>query len=508
MTTSHPSIRFLLSIPLALSLHACATDDDATDVDDVPLDELAVRCVQSPYDCAPPASDNRAGARVIYDKPSNVHWPLFANTPLYNGLGVQIGTVIPIDTKSGPTAMINYGQRKVIDGQSLVYTWSSHTASGGMSGWIPESKIQNQALLDARSPTTNLPDPGKGDYDAIWLVTGGDNAAYAGLKVDNDQSGSGENATDYMLRPGNVINVTYNVPGFSLGGFSVDSMPVGSIFRRSLGVDEIDIPLYPAGSATPTNKSMHFIYGHIDDGVSRRFGWIAKEALKLDAYDGQAGSWQAFPGSAVDIGSGVKTYCLGTNAVLGGYGVFHWDGTTWNYLTGGGTRIAVDGVGHPWMTNSFGNIFSWNGSAWVVLPGFATDIAVGGNQVWIIGTNAVPGGYGIYHWNGSSWDAAPGGGVRIAVDGSGRPWITNNAGQIFYLDGSSWVPLPGTALDIGIGGNQVWIVSTNRVLGGHGIYHWTGSGWDMVAGGGDQITVDANGHPLLINDNHHIFRRR
>jgi hypothetical protein len=501
-------IHYLFTLPFALSVHACIPDDNP-DGDELPTDELAAKCTKSPYNCAPPATDNRSGPRVIYNKSTgSLDWPVFAGTPVYNGIGVQMGTVIPYDGQTVATAKINYGQRKTIGGQTVVYTWASHTTSGGMSGWIPEAKVQNSTLLETRDPTIRLPDPGQGDYDAIWLITGGDPAAFANLKVDSNQSANGENATDYLLRPGNVVYVTFNVPGFSLGGYAVDSVPIGSVFRRSLGVEEIDIPLYPPGSSTPTNKSMHFIYGSVDDGVAKRFGWIAKEAMRLDAYDGQAGSWQTFPGSAVDIGSGVKTYCLGTNAVPGGYGVFHWDGTTWNYLTGGGVRIAIDGVGHPWMTNSNGNIFVWNGSAWGALPGLGTDVAIGGNQAWIIGANAVPGGYGIYHWNGSNWDPIAGGAVRIAVDGSGRPWVVNNVGQIFYLDGGNWTAVPGSALDIGVGGNQVWIVGTNRVLGGHGVYHWNGGGWDMVAGGGDQITVDANGHPLLINDNHHIFRRR
>ena len=62
-----------------------------------------------------------------------------------------------------------------------------------------------------------------------------------------------------------------------------------------------------------------------------------------------------------------------------------------------------------------GTAFAQN---WVQLPGAGNDIGVGANgTVWVIGTNAEAGGYGIYRMNASrNWDKIPGSAVRIDVD--------------------------------------------------------------------------------------------
>jgi hypothetical protein len=40
---------------------------------------------------------------------------------------------------------------------------------------------------------------------------------------------------------------------------------------------------------------------------------------------------------------------------------------------------------------------------WTLLPGLANDIGVGADgTVWVIGADAVPGGYGIHRWTGSA----------------------------------------------------------------------------------------------------------
>ena len=68
--------------------------------------------------------------------------------------------------------------------------------------------------------------------------------------------------------------------------------------------------------------------------------------------------------------------------------------------------------------------------------------------------------------------------------------------------------LPGAANEISIGANSAtWIIGTSSVPGGHGIYHWTGSGWSIVSGGAVNIAVDPAGNPWLINSLHQIFHR-
>ena len=86
-------------------------------------------------------------------------------------------------------------------------------------------------------------------------------------------------------------------------------------------------------------------------------------------------------------------------------------------------------------------IRSWDGAGatWKIEPGLANDIGVGADgSVFVIGTNAVAGGFGVSRWNGSGWDPLPGGAVRIAVDPHGHPWIANALNQIFFFTAGNW----------------------------------------------------------------------
>jgi hypothetical protein len=214
------------------------------------------------------------------------------------------------------------------------------------------------------------------------------------------------------------------------------------------------------------------------------------------------------PGTATDISVGANgaVSVIGTNPVVGGYGIYQWAGRNWAAVTGGGVTIGVGPDGSPWVTNSAHRIYHRSGSSWIPYPGAATDIAVGANgSVWVIGTNAVTGGRGIYYWTGAGWAAVPGGAVRIAVGPDGSPWVVNSAHGIYHRVGSGWVAYPGSATDISVGANgSVWVVGTNPVAGGYGIYHWT-SGWAAVGGGAVSIAVAPNGSPWVINSAHQIY---
>ncbi len=64
------------------------------------------------------------------------------------------------------------------------------------------------------------------------------------------------------------------------------------------------------------------------------------------------GAWTQRAGTAKDIGIGTdgSVWIVGTSLVQGGYGMFRWNGTSWDMdSTGGGaTRIAVGSDGRPW----------------------------------------------------------------------------------------------------------------------------------------------------------------
>jgi hypothetical protein len=159
------------------------------------------------------------------------------------------------------------------------------------------------------------------------------------------------------------------------------------------------------------------------------------------------------------------------------------------------------------VVNSVHQIYRRTGAGWALLPGAATDIGVGADgSVWVVGTNAVAGGFGIWHWTGTTWAPVPGGAVAVAVDPSGRPWVVNSVHQIYRRTAAGWALLPGAATDIGVGADgSVWVVGINAVAGGFGIWHWTGTTWGLVPGGAVRIAVDRNGAPWIINSSHQIF---
>ncbi|HPH86514.1 MAG TPA: hypothetical protein PLC48_13680 [Ferruginibacter sp.] len=89
-----------------------------------------------------------------------------------------------------------------------------------------------------------------------------------------------------------------------------------------------------------------------------------------------------------------------------------------------------------------------------------------------------------------------------------KPVIQDQGQQQQSSSGFQWSQLSGAASDIGIGANgSVWIIGTNSVNGGYGIFHWNGSNWDAVDGGAVRIAVDPNGTPWVLNDKRQIFRR-
>ena len=219
-------------------------------------------------------------------------------------------------------------------------------------------------------------------------------------------------------------------------------------------------------------------------------------------------TWQQLPGLATDIGVGSdgSVWMIGTNPVPGGFGIFHWNGSDWDSVDGGAVCIAVAPNGEPWVVDNAGKIFrSTDGKGgWDQLPGAATDIGVGSDgSVWIIGTKSVTDGFALA---GNGIDTE---GDRISVASDGSPWVVNNAGKIFRsTDGKGgWDQLPGAATDIGVGSDgSVWIIGTNPVPGGFGIFHWNGSAWNSVDGGAVCITVAPDGEPWVVNNGGTIFQ--
>jgi len=205
------------------------------------------------------------------------------------------------------------------------------------------------------------------------------------------------------------------------------------------------------------------------------------------------------------VGPPPSVYLIGSNPVQGGFGIYRWSGRDWDTIPGGGSDITVDSDGTPWMVNAKHEIYRLDGSRWNHIAGSAMDIAACHGQVYVIGTDPVQGGYGIHRWNGRGWTSIEGGGVRIAVGPEGMPWVVNSNNNIFQFSNGKWIEKTGSATDIGGGSNQIWVIGTNPLPGGYGIYRLKGGRWDPVTGSGVRIDVDSRGAAWVVNASGEIY---
>ncbi len=258
----HPtrSTVFLIFACVAVFI-ACADDESPTE--DVEAFEI-VAC-RGPFDCHLP---NPQGSHRYRNLASDDgRWRLRPGTHLRDGLGNDRGAV------TDGSALVNYGQRKMLLDAPHVYAWNVALADGThASGWIREGAFVESLR---GMPTIHARNPGQGDGPE-YVVVGGDAASYPhrDLKFDDRYAGPNREPGDYLTRPGGVVNLLYNLPFPGIGGVPTDTLPVGVRFVRSAGVDAVHVPLYPRGGAIAV-ASMAFIYGRI--GV--RYGWLALDAL-------------------------------------------------------------------------------------------------------------------------------------------------------------------------------------------------------------------------------------
>lgn len=267
----------------ALSLTACmAGDVSDMDGDDAPLPDAlsedgTATSVEAVYrractrgaDANGPYNnrlDNPGSHNANrYDHPGTAddRWSIAPNTTLYDGAGNARGVV------SARTTQINFGQRKTLRGAPHVYAFATTLTTGAhVSGWVPQSAVDPDI---ARMPTADAPRPSAGEYESDFVLTGGDLAAFGDLKVIPGYTDSNGAASDYLVRPGNVLNLLYNLP--CMGGVATDTLPLGVRFRRSR-VEAHAIPLYRPGGRQVVDWLV-FVYGH----VNGRYGWIARDAL-------------------------------------------------------------------------------------------------------------------------------------------------------------------------------------------------------------------------------------
>ena len=147
--------------------------------------------------------------------------------------------------------------------------------------------------------------------------------------------------------------------------------------------------------------------------------------------------------------------------------------------------------------------------------GLARKISVGADgSIWAIGTNKMPGGYGIWRRINGVWepvnsnsnirDKAWRGAMRLAVGPTGNACFVRSNGVIgcFTEDGKV-VRKNGRGKDIAIGadGTMYALGGKKARNGGYTIFKWQDNRWLQIPGRhGKRIAVDPQGNPLIVND--------
>lgn len=70
--------------------------------------------------------------------------------------------------------------------------------------------------------------------------------------------------------------------------------------------------------------------------------------------------WRRVQGSAIDVGDG---WVIGTDRRGGGYGIYRWNGRSFDRMPGGAVEIGGS-YERPWVINNRGERFEWTGRDW------------------------------------------------------------------------------------------------------------------------------------------------
>ncbi len=84
----------------------------------------------------------------------------------------------------------------------------------------------------------------------------------------------------------------------------------------------------------------------------------------------------------------------------------------------------------------------------------------------------------------------------------------NPSSQMSATASAGFRLLPGAANDVAQGPERgLFVIGTNPLPDGFGIYGWNGTAWHGINGAGVTIAVAADGDPLVINSAHRVFER-
>jgi hypothetical protein len=279
--------RWASLVLVALPFGCVASADDGVEGEDEREAEVALTrgingnaCAKSPYNCKLRVE---GGNRVLTNDPNDQNtWHLWTGVPIRNGNGDIVGT----STKTGTT--FNYGQLRELDGQTYAFAVST---SNGSAGWMPLSSIKGADSFASKVGHVSAHAVGLNKM-GCYQIRNSHDASIELKKVVYDSKVEHERAGDYLALVRNngqrSANLTFNVPGFGLGGVAIDHFPAGTKFQRvdvptSSGAPSIDIPLWVQDSSGRYRKKsgeMKFVYGYIIAKTgTKRVGWMAYEAL-------------------------------------------------------------------------------------------------------------------------------------------------------------------------------------------------------------------------------------
>ncbi|NOY21929.1 MAG: hypothetical protein GXO70_00250 [Acidobacteria bacterium] len=347
----------------------------------------------------------------------------------------------------------------------------------------------------------------------VWLGPGLRYAMFRGKKLVSTgpyANQPGPPALRYRINRDGKIQFWEGIPRYSKGQYRLTLTE--AMFHNTntanktyhpcrLDYKLVFVPDKPIQIVTTVSPSTPNHTQHVTNGQFS-YTWTVNKAGNIYRLNNKMG-WTHIPGKkAKDVGVGANgsVWIVGTSPVYGGYAIYRWMETKFIRVDGGAVRIDVDPNGMPWAVNNMNDIYRRVNDHWERMPGKAVDIGIGANgSVWVIGIGRTPGGHGIWRWNGSNWDRVQGAAVRIDVDVAGNPWVVNDAGGIFKWNGKGWNKLPGLGTDITVGGGSEWVIGTDSVPGGHGIYKWSSRirNWERIPGGA--VAVSAGGTPRGFN---------
>ena len=240
-------------------------------------------CLASSYNCKLRVE---GGNRVATNDPADDNWGLATGGAIRDGNGTVVGT------STRTSSAFNYGQTRTFAGEVHAFAVST---SNGSAGWLPVSSILGRTSFEQKVGHVSALSSGLGKL-GCYAVRNTHDPVLELKKVVYDSDAEHERAGDYLPLVRNnglrSVNLTFNVPGFALGGVAVDHFPAGTKFQRldvptDTGVPSIDIPLWVKDSAGRYRKqdgTMKFLYGYVIAATgTRRNGWMAYDALAVSS---------------------------------------------------------------------------------------------------------------------------------------------------------------------------------------------------------------------------------